>query len=144
MSTIRSIAAVSAAGALLLVLGAADSPGQKVKGKSRPAPTNLLMKGIVQPNCAGIGASLKDAGPADEKAWQLLLQQAACLNEMSYVLMDDGRCPDGVWAGAAKALREGSAGLLDAAQKKELDAARTAFKNVTGACAACHKAHKGK
>jgi hypothetical protein len=36
---------------------------QKLKGKSRPAPTKQLMRGILQPN-AGAGAALKDAGPA--------------------------------------------------------------------------------
>jgi cytochrome c556 len=61
---------------------------------------------------------------------------------MSYLLMDDGRCPDAVWAGAAKDLREGSAAVLAAAEKKDVESAREAFKKVTGACAACHKEHK--
>ncbi|HUY37113.1 MAG TPA: hypothetical protein VMV69_30660 [Pirellulales bacterium] len=35
-------------------------------------------------------ASLKDKGPVDDEAWDLAAVQAACLNEMSYLLMDDG------------------------------------------------------
>jgi cytochrome c556 len=60
---------------------------------------------------------------------------------MSFLLMDDGRCPDGTWATAAKTTwREGSAAILAAVGKKDLDAANAAFKTVTSACAACHKA----
>jgi cytochrome c556 len=47
-----------------------------------------------------------------------------------------------VWAGAAKNLREGSAAVVEAAEKKDVAAARTAFKTVTDACVACHKAHR--
>ncbi len=115
---------------------------QKTKGKERPAATKYLMRGIVQPNCAGIGGLLKETGPADDKAWDTLACHASCLNELGHVLMDDGRCPDGVWAGATKSLREGTAAVLDAAGKKDLEAAKTAFKTVTDACGTRHKAHK--
>ncbi len=57
--------------------------------------------------------------------------------------MDDGRCPDGVWAkGAGGTLRDGTVALLAAAEAKDADAANAAFKTVTSSCAACHKAHK--
>ena len=113
------------------------------KGKSRGAATKYLMRGIQQPNCKGLGDLLKESGPADDKAWDTAACHASCLNEMSYLLMDDGRCPDGVWAGAAsKDLREGSAAVLAAIEKKDLEGAREAFQTVTGACGTCHKAHK--
>lgn len=141
LKNVVKIAAVAAIGsAMLLMVDAASA--QKTKGKSRPAGTKQLMKGIVQPNCAGLGASLKDKGPADDDAWALAATQAACLNEMSYVLMDDGRCPDGDWAGAAKTLRGCSEAVLAALEKKDLAAAQAAFKQATTACAACHKVHK--
>jgi cytochrome c556 len=139
-----------AVGIIVLALGAGlflsveGAFAQKTKGKTRPAATKQLMKGIMQTNCAGLGASLKDKGPADDEAWSLAATQAACLNEMGYLLMDDGRCPDGDWANGAKALREGSAEVLAALEKKDLTAAQAAFKNTTGGCAACHKAHKPK
>lgn len=125
--------------ASLVIWGTA--PAQITKGKKRPAATKFLMLGINQPNCAGLGKLLKD-GPANDQEWVTATCHACCLNEMGYVLMDDGRCPDAAWAGAAKSLREGSAALAAAAGKKDLEAARAAFKTVTGACAACHKAHR--
>ena len=117
------------------------SQAQVTKGKSRAAQTKFLMRGVNQPHCAALGKMLK-AGPADDKAWEEAACHASILNEMSYVLMDDGRCPDANWAGAAKTLRECSAKLLQAIEAKNVDDARAAFKGLTGACAACHKAHK--
>ncbi|MEW5976211.1 MAG: hypothetical protein AB1898_10450 [Acidobacteriota bacterium] len=116
--------------------------GAAQKGKTRLAKTKYLMRGINQPACAGLGASLKDSGPADDKAWDVAVGQAALLNEAGYLLMDDGRCPDQIWAGAAKDLREGSSSALAALEKKDLEGARTAFKTITASCATCHKAHK--
>jgi cytochrome c556 len=125
-----------------LSLSSENALAQKTKGKSRPAATKYLMRGIVRPNCADLGKLLK-AGPSDDKAWDTAACHAACLNEMSFALMDDGRCPDGVWAKAATtALREGSAAVMAAIEAKDADAASAAFKTVTSACAACHKAHK--
>lgn len=130
--------------ALALSIGAwaGAASFQKTKGKSRAAATKYLMRGIQQTHCKGLGDLLKDAGPADDKAWDTAACHASCLNEMSYLLMDDGRCPDGVWAGATKDLREGSASVLAAVEKKDLEGTRTAFKTVTASCGACHKAHK--
>lgn len=134
------IAVTSAVGIGLITL-CGNAWAQKTKGKTRAAATKYLMRGVQQPNCKGLGDLLKD-GPADAKAWDTAACHASCLNEMSYLLMDDGRCPDGVWAGAAKNLREGSAAALAAIEEKDLEGTRTAFKTVTGACGACHKAHK--
>ena len=115
---------------------------QVAKGKTRPAATRFLMKGITQPNCKGIGELLKESGPSDEKAWETLACHASCLSELSFSLMQDGRCPDAVWAGAAKSLGEGSGAVLVAAEKKDPEGARTAFKTVTDSCKSCHDAHK--
>lgn len=125
-----------------LLLHGGNVSAQKVKGKTRLAATKYLMRGVNQPACAGLDASLKGTGPSDDKAWDTAMCQASILNEMSYLLMDDGRCPDAVWAGAAKDLREGSGNVLAALEKKDLESARAAFKTVTGACGTCHKAHK--
>lgn len=113
------------------------------KGKTRPAATKFLMRGINQPNCASLAKLLKET-PSDDKTWETISCHAALLNEMSYVLMEDGRCPDATWANGAKTLREGSAALLAAAEKKDVEAARAAFKTLTAGCAACHKAHRSK
>ncbi len=119
-----------------------QAAAQKTKGKTRLASTEFLMERMVRPNCADLGKILKD-GPASDKDWHHAASHAACLNEMSYVLMADGRCPDGVWAKAAgTTLREGSAEVYAAIEAKDIDTARTAFKKLTSACAACHKEHK--
>ncbi|MBM3801961.1 MAG: hypothetical protein FJW26_06550 [Acidimicrobiia bacterium] len=117
---------------------------QKTKGKTRLAATKQIMAGIMQPNCSALVAAFKGTSPADDKGWQTAAQQAALLNEVGYLLMDDGRCPDAVWAGAAKTLREGSAAVLDAVGKKDAAAANTAIGTMTSACKSCHTAHKGK
>jgi cytochrome c556 len=128
----------------LLVLAVGVAPAQKTKGKSRLAQTKYLMRGINQTNCGALAKLLKGSGPADDKSWELAVQYASCLNEMSYLLMDDGRCPDGDWAGAAKLLREGSAEVLAAATEQDLEAAQGAFKKVTRACESCHSKHRTK
>jgi hypothetical protein len=126
---------------LAILLVGSGAHAQKTKGKTRAADTKFLMRGINQLHCAALGKLLKD-GPADDKAWETALCHASILNEMSYVLMDDGRCPDKVWAGAAKTLRECSSKVMDAAKAKNADDARNAFKVLTSACATCHKEHK--
>ncbi len=123
----------------------APASAQIKKGKTRPAMTKQLMKGIMQPNCAALGKTLKGGGPSDDKGWALAAQQAACMNEMSYLLMQDGRCPDGVWANAAtKALRGGTVDLLAAIEKKDVAATNAAFGAATKACGACHDKHRPK
>ena len=133
---------------LLIIIGFVFSgdpiSAQRTKGKTRLAQTKYLMKGIAQPATGGLAASLKETGPADDKAWETAVGQASVLNELSYLLMDDGRCPDAVWAGASQDLRAGSAQLAEALEKKDLEAARAAFKTTTVSCATCHKAHKNK
>lgn len=117
------------------------APAQIKKGKTRAASTKQIMGGLVQPNCAAIGKGTKEA-PADDKAWDALATNAALLNEASYLLMDDGRCPDAEWANAAKALRAGSESVLAKIEAKDAAGVAAEFKTMTQACAACHKAHK--
>lgn len=130
--------------ASLLVGGLAISQqaeAQKTKGKTRAASTKLLMKGLVAANC---GAVKKDLDAA-EINWDDVTLHAALLNESGYILMDDGRCPDGEWAKSSKALQATSAALLAAAEKKDAEAAKAAFGDLTAqSCKVCHAAHKGK
>lgn len=128
----------------LVAVAGGHAASQAAKGKTRPAATKYLMRGISQPNCKGIADLLKEASPADDKAWETAACHAACLNELSHALMQDGRCPDATWAGAAKSLGEGTVAVLAAVGKKDLEGARVAFKTVTGACKTCHDAHRKK
>lgn len=142
MKTGRNIRLGAAMLALLGVAFLSDvSFAQKTKGKTRELTTKQMMKGLVQVNCAALGAALKEK----EVNWDDISLKAALLNEAGYLLMDDGRCPDKDWAGAAKAIRDSSKQLLEAAAKKELEPVQQAFKTLTTeGCAACHKVHRQK
>jgi len=118
-----------------------DSVGQVKKGKSRVLTTKQWMQAVHKVHCGALKKTL-EAGPADDKAWAAVATHAGMLNESGFVLMSDGRCPDGVWAGAVKKLKAGSEGVAKAAGAKDLDAARASFKILTQSCGACHKAHK--
>ncbi|MGE0758173.1 MAG: hypothetical protein AB7F89_17080 [Pirellulaceae bacterium] len=126
---------------LALAVITLDVTAQIKKGKTRAALTKQIMSGLVQPHCAALGKATKEA-PADDKAWETLAANAALLNEASYLLMDDGRCPDGAWAAAAKQLREGSAAVLAKVEAKDAQGLAAEFKNLTQSCGGCHKAHK--
>jgi len=130
--------------AAVLVAAVGVAQAQVKKGKTRAMTTGQFMKQVIKPQCESLKKGL-DAAPATEEAWAALAAQAAVLNEGSYVLMDDGRCPDGVWAEAAsKLLRQGSADVLSAVEGKDLAAAKEAFGRMTKACGTCHDKHKEK
>ncbi len=130
---------VLAALATVIGLGLQSVDAQIKKGKTRPATTKQLMKGVVGVNCG----ALKKAIDAETVDWDEVALRAAVLNESGYGLMDDGRCPDGEWAKGAKAVQSATAEVLAAAEAKDVAAAKAAFAKVTGeGCATCHKAHK--
>lgn len=127
------------AAALILVQ---TSAAQVEKGKTRPMLTSHLMSGL---NKVHFGALRKGLGaaPATDEAWDDLVKSAALLNEASYILMADGRCPDGIWADAAtKNLREGSAAVLTAIEARDLEAAKKGVGTIGQACKSCHDAHR--
>jgi len=134
----------AAAVVCVLVLAGATVQAQVKKGKSRLLTTEQLMAGTVKPHCDALKKGLEIA-PADDKAWQKLAAHAALLNEASYTLMDDDRCPDQVWSDAAtKHLRQGSADLVKALGAKDQAGAKSAFGAMTKSCKACHEKHKEK
>jgi hypothetical protein len=118
-----------------------DSLAQVTKGKERPLTTKQWMQAVHKIHCGDLKKGL-DAGPSNDTDWDKLALHAAMLNESSYVLMADGRCPDGVWAAACKTLGQGSSEVLAAIADKDVDAANNAFGAMTASCGACHKAHK--
>lgn len=120
---------------------ASSADAQKTKGKTRAATTKQLMKGLIGENCG----ALKKALDAAEINWDDVAQRAALLNESGYMLMDDGRCPDGEWAKASKALQAASKAVLEKAEAKDAAGAKAAFGDLTAqSCKVCHAAHKGK
>lgn len=138
----KVLAAASAAILCVAVIGIAQA--QVKQGKTRPLKTGQLMKALIKPNCDVLKKGL-DTAPSSAEAWDSLAASAAVLNEASYILMDDGRCPDGVWADATtKALRTGSADVLKAIEAKDAAAAKAAFGAMTKSCGGCHDKHKEK
>lgn len=127
--------------ACALVLSEAEA--QKVKGKTRPLTTAQLMAGLVKVHCGAVKDGLAKP-PATDDDWKGLATAAALLNESSYTLMDDGRCPDAIWKDASMQLRTGSQAVLDALAKQDVAAAQKGFEGVLASCKACHAEHKYK
>ena len=127
----------------VLIVSMAITPlaGKAAEGDARLATTKQLMAGLNGPHCSALGKGLKE-GPTGEEAWDKLAIHAAVLNEVGYLLMDSGRCPDGDWAGACKTLREESANVLQHIQDRDAEGAQASFKAMTKACGACHSKHK--
>lgn len=127
---------------LIIVATVGTTVAQVKKGKTRLMLTKHLMQGVVKPHCTNLKKGL-DAGPSNDEAWEELALHASLLNEGSFSLMADGRCPDGVWADAAsKTLRQGSENVIKAIDAKDLEAAKKAFGAMTKSCKACHDKHK--
>lgn len=120
-----------------------EAEAQKTKGKTRPLTTTQLMAGLVKVHCTAVKDGLAKP-PAGDDDWKALATAAALLNESSYTLMDDGRCPDAVWKDASMQLRTASQTILEALEKKDAAAAQKGFDGVLASCKACHTAHKPK
>jgi len=128
--------------ACALLAGADLTLAQVKQGKSRPLKTSQLMEGLIKPNYDTAKKVLKGKMKR-KKEWAQLAMHAALLNEASYILMDDGRCPDAVWADAAsKTLRSGTEDLLKAIAAQDLAAAQAACSGLSKSCKACHDKHK--
>lgn len=132
-------AALAVAG---LVCFAVQSSAQVKKGKTRPLTTKQLMNSLVKPRTTALGEALKGNGPADDKAWEAAITEAALLNESAHIMMADGRSPDETWAGACNLMEKSAQEVVAKLEARDLAAAQAAFAGVTRSCGACHVAHK--
>ncbi len=140
MSRLVSCMSLAAALGLVVWLVVPQAQGQAPKKKPpRVASVHVIMECIVGPNCKALANGLKK-GDAD--ALPKLANHAALLNEASFILVQNGRCPDRTWAQAAARLRRCSAVVYEKLKDKDLQGAQSAFKAMTQACANCHKAHR--
>jgi hypothetical protein len=127
---------------IVIIFVGVSSQAQVTKGKERVLQTKSWMAAVNFPHCSALGNLLK-AGLSEEEQWIEAIQHAEILNESGHVLMADSRCPDQVWADAAKQLREGSAGVLKALEAKNSSDALAAFNGeVLKSCSNCHAVHK--
>lgn len=135
---------LAAIAGLVLTAGSWHVMAQVSKGKTRPLETKIWMKTVNGPHCSTVAKMLKGS-PADDKEWDEIRTHAQMLSESGHVLMADGRCPDKVWADAAKMLQDGGTSLAKAAESKNLEEARGALNNsILASCKGCHSAHRAK
>jgi hypothetical protein len=139
---IRRLLALTASTVIAFFTAAALAEDAKAPPQPRVATIKVIMSGIHAPHCGALGTLLKAEGPKDDKGWSEVALHAALLNESGHLLVENNRCPDGIWADAAAKLRDGTAGVFAAAGKKDLKAAQDSFTMVTAACAACHAKHR--
>lgn len=132
-------------GAMVIAMGLiAEGIAKVKKGDSRPLSTANWMKNVVKPHCNDLKKEIA-AGPKTDEDWESLIEHAEILNETSYILMEDKRCPDSVWAdSSSKTLRSGSDALIAAAKAKNAQASDEAFKSMMKSCKECHNKHKEK
>ncbi|MCF6311828.1 MAG: hypothetical protein L3J39_05190 [Verrucomicrobiales bacterium] len=122
---------------------AKKSEGEKKKS-TRPLQTSTVMKGLTKPNCDALRKIL-DKGPETSEDWEKLIEHSEVLSEVSFILMDDGRCPDYVWEGAAAlTLRNCAKAIIAASEHRNIVVARGAFEKLKESCTSCHDAHKEK
>lgn len=141
---VLGVVMVAGGGAIVLAVRATAADAPKGVSPDRVLAIKHIMAGIHVPHAKALGEALKGEGPKDDKAWSDLALHAALLNESGHLLMENGRCPDNVWADAAAALRKGSAGVFEAAGKKDLKAAQAGLAQINTSCGACHAKHKGQ
>ncbi|MDA1015594.1 MAG: hypothetical protein O3A00_14220 [Planctomycetota bacterium] len=130
---------------VLLAAGFLASGGLNAqkKGKTRPLTSSQVMAGLVKPEFLKLKAGLEKS-PQDDDAWKALATSAALLNESSYILMADERCPDKPWEEGSMILRKASLNLLTQIEKKDAAGALEAFAMVQQSCKTCHAEHKYK
>lgn len=115
------------------------------KGKSRPLTTAQLMSGLVKPQLGAIQGHVADEKtPESEDGWKALTTSIALLNESSYTMMEDDRCPDKIWADACEILRNATAAGLKSAAQKDAAGVRESIVGITASCKACHTEFKYK
>ena len=111
------------------------------KKEPRIARVSDIMSGIHKPAMKAV-RSVSEKTPETDKDWEKVRLGAALLNESGHLLMQNKRCPDGVWAGSCADLRASTADLALAVEAKNLESARTAIDKIATSCKSCHAKHR--
>lgn len=137
-------AGIIALAGLAFTVSTSSVTAQK-KGKTRPLTTAQMMSGLVKPQLVSLqGHVADDKTPEGEDGWKALTTNIALLNESSYMMMEDDRCPDKTWADACDILRKGTEVALQKAAKKDAVGVRESIAGITASCKACHTEFKYK
>ncbi|MHC4876494.1 MAG: hypothetical protein ACYTGL_08340 [Planctomycetota bacterium] len=130
--------------ATVAVVAALAIPGNaQKKGKTRPLTTSQMMAGLIKPQLTTLKETL-EAGPKDDDAWKAVATSAALLNESSYLMMDDGRCPDKTWSDACIMLKDATIDILKQVDARNGKAALAGVDGVIASCKHCHAEFKYK
>jgi len=118
-----------------------------ITGKSDPPLVSIddVMRAINGP--AGIRSDVARAlgeAPRDEKEWKLLRARAAVMTDSGATLMrlKPQKGTAASWRRHATAYRDAAAALVDAADRRKLTDARSAFDRLNASCARCHAEHR--
>lgn len=137
-------AGLIALGGLAFALTSSHVTAQK-KGKTRPLTTAQMMSGLVKPQLVALKGLVEEGKKVDgEEGWKAVSTSIALLNESGHMMMEDGRCPDKIWADACKVLREATEEGLKKAAQKDVDGVRASLEGVLASCKGCHAEHKYK
>jgi hypothetical protein len=102
-----------------------------------------LMQGLVDPTSKAIAEAVKEAGPADDRAWKTVQSRAVMLQEAAQLLMVGKRVKDQeAWIKAAQAMNDVGANIAKAAEEKNLASLQAAAGTMTSSCRGCHTAYR--
>jgi hypothetical protein len=121
----------------------APTPGFEAKFEA-VAETNLLMRGLTQPNFRALQKHLQGKGPADADTWAFARGQALLIAETGNLLMlrpprNGGR---DVWMRRATDLRQSASTLARQLANRDLPHSRTALADLATRCNNCHQAFR--
>jgi len=142
--SIACAAAFIALGGLVFTLTSSPVTAQK-KGTTRPLTTAQMMSGLVKPQLVALKELVaEDHKVEGEEDWQAVKTSISLLNESSYMMMADDRCPDKIWADACDILRKSTETALQKADQKDAAGVRESIPDFIASCKACHTEHKYK
>jgi cytochrome c556 len=100
------------------------------------------MAGIQEPGMLLLQRSVRGAGPQSDDDWGAVTMNAALMNEIGFMLVQNERAKDAVWTKAATDLRAASAAFHAASEKKDLAAMRAELPKLSASCQECHTVHR--
>jgi hypothetical protein len=137
----------------MVLIGCGNSPPPAATTSSAPPfhttlTTQQLMTFIIDPNATAIWGSvgsvstatgIEEKHPKTDEEWATYRNAAAVLVESGNLLMLDGRAVDkDQWMATARGMADAAAGVLEAAEAKDVQAYFDAGGALHEACTACH------
>jgi hypothetical protein len=137
----------------MVLIGCGNSPPPAATTSSAPPfhttlTTQQLMTFIIDPNATAIWGSvgsvstatgIEEKHPKTDEEWATYRNAAAVLVESGNLLMLDGRAVDkDQWMATARGMADAAAGVLEAAEAKDVQAYFDAGGALYEACTACH------